>query len=319
MTSPVVVVPADSPRQIADSPQLARLREVAEVITHQEPIASATDLQNRVQNADAIINSRSHVKWPEPLLARLPKLRMIATCSIGTDAIDLSAAARLGIVVSNIPGKTAPVVAEHALALILATAKRLAFQTAELKAGRWTATQNVMLAGKTLGVVGTGAIGSQMVRLGRAIGMNVVAWTFNPSEDRAAHLGVRFVELDELLRASDVVSLHVKLTDQTRGLIGARELKLMRAGSLLINSARGAVVDAEALVAAVLSGHLAGCGLDVFDPEPLPADHPILTCDQVVLSPHNADQTPEGIELLNEGAVDNVLAFLRGTPENVVT
>lgn len=221
--------------------------------------------------------------------------------------IDLATARELGIVVCNQPGRTAPLVAEHAFGLMFALAKRAAFQTAELKAGRWTRKENIFLQGKTLGVVGTGAIG-----------MKVLAWTFHPSPERAQALGVRFVELDELLASSNVVSLHVKLTEDSRGLIGPRELAQMKPGALLINCARGGVVDTAALVEALHSGHLGGAALDVYDREPLPADHPLLACEQVILTPHNADQTPEGIDLLNEGAVDNVIAFLEGQPRNVV-
>src|SRR5439155_6406979 len=143
-----------------------------------------------------------------------------------------------------IPGKTAPVVAEHAFGLMLACAKRVVFQSDELRAGRWgTRIDNVYLHGKTLGVIGAGPIGARMAQLGRAIGMDVVAWTFHPSPERAARLGVEFVELDDLLRRSDVVSLHLGLTDQTRGMLGRRELGLMKRGALLINTGRGALVD----------------------------------------------------------------------------
>ena len=148
---------------------------------------------------------------------------------------------------------------------------------------------------------------------------SLVAWSFHPSEEKADRLGFQYVELDQLLRQSDAVSLHVKLTDDSRDLIGQRELALMKPGSLLINTARGAVVKSDALVASLQSGQLAGAGLDVFDIEPLPADHPILACEQVVLTPHNADQTPEGIDLLNQGCVENVMAFLNGKPRHVVT
>ena len=149
--------------------------------------------------------------------------------------------------------------------------------------------------------------------------MRCLAWTFNPSPERAKELGVEFVELDELLKESDVVSLHVRLSPDSHHIIGARELGLMKPGALLINGGRGELVDDTALVEALQSGHLAGAGLDVFAQEPIPAGHPILACDQVVLTPHLADQTPEGIELLNEGAVTNVIAFLQGRPNNVVT
>jgi D-3-phosphoglycerate dehydrogenase len=149
--------------------------------------------------------------------------------------------------------------------------------------------------------------------------MQVLAWTFNPSPAREQALGARFVALEELLRQADVVSLHVKLTERSRGLIGARELALMKPGALLVNTARGAVVDTTALIEALHARRLAGAALDVFDTEPLPANHPLLACEQVVLTAHNADQTPEGNELLNAGVVDNVIAFLEGRPQNVVT
>jgi D-3-phosphoglycerate dehydrogenase len=148
--------------------------------------------------------------------------------------------------------------------------------------------------------------------------MRVQAWTFRPSGDRAANLGVQFVPLEELLSTSDVISLHVQLTDRTRGLIGARELGLMKPGALFINTARGPIVDSLALCEALHSGHLGGAGIDVFEVEPLPPNDPLLSCAQVVLTPHNADQTPEGMELLNAGVVENVIAFLEGWPQNRV-
>lgn len=177
--------------------------------------------------------------------------------------------------------------------------------------------ENVFLQGKTLGVIGAGAIGSELARLAGAIGMEVVAWTFHPTPERALRLGVRYLGLDELLATADVVTLNVALTDETAGMIGERELGLMKPGAFLVNGGRGALVETDALVRALHSGHLGGAGLDVYDTEPLPADDPILTCEQVALTPHMADQTPEGTELLNEGAVDNVIAFLEGNPRNV--
>ena len=314
-----MVVPGDDPVQIAGSPHLERLEPHGDVILYSDRPASTEEKVRRAEPADILINTRGVVTWTAEALRALPKLRMITTCSIGTDMIDLEAARESGIVVSNQPGQTAPVVAEHMFGLMFAAAKRAAFQTQELRAGRWTRMDNIMLRGKTLGIVGTGNIGAEVARLGRAIGMDVIAWTFHPSSERAEELGIRFVELDELLREADVVTIHVKLTDDTRRMIGAPEFELMKPGALLVNGARGDIVDPEALVDALRSGHLGGAALDVYDQEPLPADHPILSCGQVVLTPHNADQTPEGIDLLNEGAVDNILAFLSGHPRNVVT
>jgi phosphoglycerate dehydrogenase-like enzyme len=272
----------------------------------------------RAKDATILLNSRGAVKWPGEVLRQLPKLKFITVFGIGTDSIDLVTAKELGITVSNIPGKTAPVVAEHAFALMLAAAKRVVFQTGEMRAGRWgTRIDNVYLNGKTLGVMGAGPIGARMMALGKGLGMKVIAWTFNPTPERAAELGVEFVSKDELLQQSDVVSLHLPLTDQSRKLIGARELAMMKPTALLVNTGRGPLVDEAALVAALNAGKIAGAGLDVFEQEPLPADSAILKCEQVVLSPHNADSTPEGLDFLNLGAVENVLAFLDGKPQNV--
>ena len=313
-----IVVPGDDPPQIAGSSQLERLEPYGDVTVYETRPESFEEKIERVRDAQVIINSRGIVNWHEPELRELPGLRMITTCSIGTDMIDLEVARELEIVVSNQPGRTAGVVAEHMFGLMFAVAKRAAFQTAQMKAGRWPRLMNFMLQGKVLGVVGTGNIGAEMARLGRALGMEVVAWTFNPSEERAQELGVRFVELEELLETADVVSLHVKLTEETRHLIGVKELERMKEEALLLNGARGEVVDLEALVEVLNGGHLGGAGLDVYPQEPLPADHPILGCEQVVLTPHAADQTAEGVELLNEGAVENVIAFLEGRAQNNV-
>jgi phosphoglycerate dehydrogenase-like enzyme len=313
-----IVIPGDDPAQFQGTPQLERLRALGHVVLYADRPATADEKVRRAGGAAVLVNSRGAVKWPGEVLRRLPDLRLIALCGIGTDAVDLAAAKEMGIAVCNVPGRTAPIVAEHALALIFAVARRAWYQTNELKCGRWTRRDNVYLRGKTLGVVGTGAIGAEAARLGRAVGMEILAWTFRPSPGRAAELGVTFVPLEELLRRADVVGLHVKLTEQTRRLIGAREFALMKPGALFVNTARGAVVDTDALVAALNSGHLGGAGIDVYETEPLPAGHPLLACEQVVLTPHNADQTPEGTDLLNDGVVENVTAFLEGRPRNRV-
>ena len=312
-----MVVPGDEPLHIQGSPHLDRLAPFGEVIVYPDRPSDEQKLE-RVGDAEVIINTRGAVTWHSEALRSLPRLRLIAVCAIGTDSIDVATATEMGVAVSNLPGRTAGVVAEHIFGLILAVAKRAAFQTIELKSGRWTRRDNVYLQGKTLGVVGTGAIGSELARLGGAIGMDVVAWTFHPSDERARRLGVRYVELDELLSTATVVSLNVALTEETRGMIGEREIGLMKPGALLVNGGRGALVEKDALVEALHSGHLGGAGLDVYDVEPLPADDPILSCDQVVLTPHLADSTPEGVELLNRGVVDNVIAFLEGRPQNIV-
>ena len=315
MSEPVnIVVPGDDPRQIANSPALDRLASWGHVTVHSDRPASEEEKIARARDADVILNSRSAITWRESDFAQLPKLRLIATCSVGTDAIDLDAARARGIVVSNQPGVNAPFVAEHMFGLMFAVAKQAAVQTAALKQGKWLLPTNLMLQGKRLGIVGTGAIGAEMARLGRAIGMDVVAWTFNPSPERAESLGVNFLGLDELLESSDVVSLHVRLSAESTGLIDAAALARMKPSAILLNGARADVVDHRALVEALEAGRLFGAGIDVFSREPVPADDPILACERVVLTPHAADQTPEAVVATNEAAVDNIIAFLEGNP-----
>jgi phosphoglycerate dehydrogenase-like enzyme len=313
-----IVIPGDDPPQLQGSPHLARLKSYGEVILYVDRPSTVEDKVRRAGNAVCLINSRGAVKWPAEVLRRLSRLKMITVCGIGTDAIDLETAKELGIIVCNLPGQTAPIVAEHALGLMLALAKRAWFQTSELKSGRWTSQDNVYLRGKTLGLVGAGNIAAELARLGKAIGMEVLAWTFHPTPERAARLGVTFVSLQEMMSRSDVVSLHMKLTSESRGLIGVEQIGWMKRGAMLINTARGPILDSKALVDALNSGQLGGAGIDVFDAEPIAADHPLLACQQVVLTPHNADQTPEGMELLNAGVVDNVIAFLQGHSRNRV-
>lgn len=313
-----IIVPGDSPPQIQGSPHLERLEPYGDVVIYTDRPDTIEEKIRRAEDADIIINSRGMVKWQAEVLKELPNLKLISLCSIGTDMIALDEAKKRGIVVCNQPGRTAPVVAEHSFGLMFALAKRAAFMTSALKKGEWHRMDNVYLQGKTLGVIGTGHIGSEMARLAKAIGMNVIGWTYNPSTERAKQLGIQYVSLENLLRLSDVVSLHVKLTDDSYHLIGEQELELMKSNALLINTARGEVIDINALVRTLINGDLGGAAIDVYDQEPLPDNHPILSCEQVILTPHCADMTPEGVDLLNEGAIDNIIAFLNGIPKNVV-
>ncbi len=312
-----IVVPGDDPPQVQGSPHLDRLEPYGDLTLYTDRPTTMDEQLARVEGAHVIMNTRGAVKWFRETLEQLPELRLIATCSIGTDMVDLEAAKERGVVVCNQPGKIAPYVAEHIIGLMFAVAKRASYQTAELKAGRWGLRQNIYLRGKTIGVIGTGNTGAEVARIANTLGMRVIAWTYNPSPERAQALGVEFVELDDLLRESDVVSIQVRLSDDSREMLGPREFELMKPGAIFVNGGRGELVNTDALVEALNSGHLAGAGLDVFDQEPLPPDHPILSCEQVVLTPHIADQTPEGVESLNEGCVTNVIAYIEGRPQNV--
>ena len=312
------MVPGDDPPQIQSSQHLDRLTPYGDIVLYTDRPTTSKEKVNRAKEADILINSRGMVNWTAPVLRQLPKLQMITTCSIGTDMIDLQVAKELGVVVCNQPGRTAPVVAEHAFGLMFALAKRAAFHTTETKAGRWNRIDNIFLRNKVLGIIGTGNTGSEMIKLGQAIGMSVIAWTLHPSQERADRLSIQYVSLEELLQTADVISLHVKLTNESKNLIGKQELELMKQGALLINCARGEIVQTDALVEALNVGHLGGAGIDVYDQEPPPFDYPLLACKQVILTPHCADMTPEGVDLLNQGAVDNIIAYLEGHPKNTV-
>lgn len=316
---PLVVIPGDYPEVILHTPHLERLRrEPVEVAYYNTRPQNEEEKLERARDATVILNTRGIVRWPEQSLRALPKLKLIACCSIGVDCVDLKTARELGITICNVPVLTATIVAEHALALLLGAARRLAYMTSEMKSGRWPTRQLIYLSGRRLGVIGTGNIGCEMIRMARGLGMDVVAWSMNPDPAKAARLGFRYVDRDELFATSDAISLHLKLTDDSRGLVDRAALAKMKEGALLVNTARGAIVDHAALVDALNSGHLGGAALDVFETEPLAPDDPILKCEQVILTPHVADHMPEALDLLSGGAVDNVIAYLAGRPQNVV-
>ncbi|MBV8702693.1 MAG: 2-hydroxyacid dehydrogenase [Acetobacteraceae bacterium] len=247
-----------------------------------------------------------------------PRLRLIQLMSAGYDRIDIAAARRAGVPVCNNGGANAVAVAEHALLLMLAVSRRLAWQHAMVVSGRWrgndvASVRLFELYGRTLGIVGLGTIGKKVARLARAFGMDVLYYDIaRLSEDEADQLGVRFRLLNELLRGSDIVSLHVPLTRLTRHMIGAAELRLMRPDAYLINTCRGPVVDEAALHEALASGAIAGAGLDVFEQEPPAADNPLFALDNVVLTPHFAGPTWDNQYTRFRNAFDNVQRVARG-------
>jgi D-3-phosphoglycerate dehydrogenase len=275
---------------------------------------SEDSLIERIAGAEIVINIRSSTRFGESVFQRTPDLRLLSLWGTGTDNVDLAATGRHRVTVTNTPGVSAFSIAEHALALMLAVARRIPRLDREVRQGGWPRGQAAQMHGKTLGVIGLGAVGRQFARLGAGIGMRVIAWTMHP--DPA--LGFDFVALDELLRSSDVVSLHLRLSDETRGFLGARELEKLKPSAILINTARGPIVDQEALLDALTVGRIAGAGLDVFDVEPLPNGHALTHLENVVLTPHSAGVTPEALEAGLQLSIDNVWNFLGGHPTNVV-
>lgn len=315
----LLVIPDDEPPVLAGTPLEARARALAERVEwHITRPAGIQDTIDRIKDADAVINIRSAVPFPRPALAACPNLKLLSVWGTGVDHVDLTAAAEMGITVANTPGYGAPYVSEHALALALAVSRKIVQNDRRIRAGGWTEGFIDELYGKTLGVVGTGAIGQRMIQLGKGIGMQVIAWTVNPSPERAAAYGVDFVPLEQLLQQSDVVSLHLALSPLTAGFIGRERLALMKPTAILVNVARGAVVDEAALVDALRAGQIAGAGLDVFTAEPLPPGHPLAQLDNVVLSPHNGSMAYNGTMRGLEMSIENLEAFAAGRPVNVV-
>ena len=208
--------------------------------------------------------------------------------------------------------------AEHALALMLAVARRIPQIDVETRRGTWPRGLITQLHGKTLGIIGLGAIGRQTARIARGIGMRVVAWTMHPSSELARELGLALVDLDELYEISDVVSLHLRQSPETTGFIGKREFQRMKPNAIFINTARGPIADERALIAALEEKRIAGAGLDVFDVEPLPKDHPLTRLSNVVMTPHAGGAAPEVLEVGLQLAVDNLFAYFEGKPVNVV-
>jgi len=313
-----IVVPDDKPPVLAGTAEEERLRQLGDVRIYDSLALTAERLLHRIADADIVVNIRASSVFSREVLEHCPRLKLISIYGVGVDNVHIRAASDLGITVTNTPGYSAMAVGEMSLALMLAAARRIVQNDRIMRASGWAQGYALQLCGKTLGVIGAGNIGQRVIELGRSMGMKVIAWTFNPSPERAGRYGVEFVDLDELLRRSDVVSIHLRASPQTDNLIGKRELTLMKPTAILINTARGSIVNEQDLIEALTNGTIAGAGLDVFAHEPLPPGHPLRSLDNVVLSPHTAAMVPEATLVGLAMAVDNVAHFLRGIPANAV-
>jgi phosphoglycerate dehydrogenase-like enzyme len=309
---PRIVIPDDEPAVMAPSAAFGKLQGVDVRLFSARP-ASADQLVERIGSAEVVINIRSTTTFTRGVMERCPKLQLISIWGTGTDNVDLAEARARGIRVTNTPGVSAVAVAEHAMTLIVAVAKHLVEVDHEVRQGEWPRAMVMQLRGRTLGLIGTGAIGREVARLGSGLGMKVIAWSFHPAGD-----GAEWVSFEDVFRRSDVVSVHVRQSPDTLGFIGRDQFDMMKPGSFFINTARGAVVNEAELVDALRSGRIAGAGLDVFEKEPLPAGSPLRTLRNVVLTPHAAGITPEATEAGLALAIDNVLSFIAGRPMNVV-
>jgi phosphoglycerate dehydrogenase-like enzyme len=280
-------------------------------------IADADELVEALAGAEVVVAMRERTPFPASTLDRLPDLKLLITTGLANAAIDIAAAQRNGVVVCGTNGKR-PATAELSWGLILALARKIPTEDANMRRGGWQTTIGTDLADATLGLVGLGSLGRWMVPVAKAFGMEVIAWSSNLDAEEARAAGAEPVTKDELFERSDFISVHYKLSERSRGLIGAADLALMKPSAYLVNTSRGPIVDTDALLEALEAGTIAGAGIDVYDTEPLPADHPLRSAPNTILTPHIGYVTEDTYSVFFADAVDDVLAWLDGAPVRVI-
>jgi phosphoglycerate dehydrogenase-like enzyme len=301
-------------RRMAD---WASLPAGTEVVVFADHLSGTDAVAKRLADFDAVVAMRERTPFPRALLERLPKLKLLVTTGMRNASIDVAAAIERGITVCGTAGLPYPT-AELTWGLILGLFRRIPTEDRATREGRWQVSCGLGLNGKTLGVIGLGGLGSRVAKIGRAFEMDVIAWSQNLTAARATEVGARLVTKEELLARSDVVSVHLVLGDRTRGLLGARELARMKPTAYLVNTSRGPIVEETALVDAVRKGTIAGAGLDVYDEEPLPLDHPLRNLPNTVITPHLGYVTEEGYQIFYGHALEDVKGWLAGQPVRVL-
>jgi phosphoglycerate dehydrogenase-like enzyme len=275
------------------------------------------EIAKRLRDFEVVMALRERTPFPRSLLEKLPNLKLLATAGMHNASIDVKAATEFGILVCGTAGRKSSTV-ELTWGLILAVIRNIPFECYATRTGKWQQTVGIELEGKTLGVMGLGDIGSKVAEVGRAFHMDVIAWSQNLTEERAAECGTHLVTKDELFKQSDIVTIHLVLSDRTRGLVSWNELQLMKSTAFVINTSRGPIVDEKALIKALEKKIIAGAGLDVFDEEPLPENHPLLSLDNAVLTPHLGYVTEEVYRIYYGETLENIVSFLKGAPQRVL-
>ncbi|MFJ9056879.1 D-2-hydroxyacid dehydrogenase family protein [Streptomyces sp. NPDC102409] len=286
-----------------------------EVVSFAEHCATEDELASRLADFDIVVTLRERVPFPATLLGRLPRLRLIVASGMRNTSIDYAAAEQQGITVCGTASTATPPV-ELTWALLLGLARGVVTEANSLRdGGPWQSTVGADLHGRRLGILGLGKIGGRVATVGRAFGMEVVAWSENLTRERADETGALLAaSKEELLETSDFVSVHLVLSERTRGMLGAKELALMRPGSYLVNTSRAAIVDQDALLDVLRRGAIAGAGIDVFDVEPLPADHPMRSAPRLLATPHLGYVSQANYAAYYGDAVEDVRAWLDGEP-----
>jgi len=292
------------------------------------PAVTFTVFKRLLGNSDDVVKAltpfqivcmmRERTPFPRDVIKRLPNLRLLVTTGMRNASIDLNAAKEMNVLVCGTQSASHPT-AELTIAHFLEFTRKVGFENARMKAGvAWKSTFGRDLNGKTLGVIGLGRMGTQVANIAKAFGMKVIAWSQNLTPAKCEQLGVTFVSKDDLMRQADFITIHVQLSDRTRGLVGAADIARMKPSAFLVNTSRGPIVDETALIDALRDERIAGAGIDVFDPEPLPLDHPFRSLPRAQITPHLGYVTEDNYRLSYGQVVEDIRAFLAGKPIRVV-
>ena len=309
----------DDFEKVADTvPAYAKLKERADITLVRERLDSSEKIVARLRDFDALLLMRERTFFSDKEYGQLPKLKFIAQTGRTSVHLDLANATKRGIAISGTPSDSGSPTKELTVGLILALARKIPQVNQRMREERWPAIAGLRLEGKTIGVLGLGRIGNEVARIMKAFNTRVLGWSRSLTPERAAQVGAEAVPMETLLKESDFVTVHVHFNAQTTGLIGEKEIASMKRGAFLVNTGRGPIIDEKAMLAALESGHLGGVGLDVYDHEPLPMDHPLRRCDNAILMSHRGYATVEMLSERYEQAITNLLAYLDGNPSSLI-
>ena len=289
----------------------------ARVQSFQDHIADEDALVQRLSPFEVVVAMRERTPFPRSLVERLPNLKLLVTTGARNASFDMTAIKERNITVCGTRGSPTST-AELAWGLIIGLTRHIADEDRNIREGRWQTTIGPSLVGKKLACLGLGNLGSQVARVGKAFGMDVIAWSQNLTQERCDEIGARLVTKDELFQQADILTVHLVLSDRSRGLVGERELAMMKPTAYVINTSRGPIIDEDALIRAVQEDRIAGAGVDVYSVEPLPADHPYRSLKNTLLTTHIGYVTSDGYDFMYGDAVEDIKAFLAGAPVRAV-
>jgi len=297
---------------------LDRLNKLGEVKIFDDVPQSEDELVNRLKNTEIAILGWSDIT--SEVIVKLPHLKMISLWATGYDYVDIQTAKEKGIIVTNVPGYAAEAVAEHVFSLLLSFVRKISFADKHVKTGHfnWKEFRGIELAGKTMGIIGLGSIGSRVARISNCFGLNVIAFTTHPTDEKAKKFGVEFLSFDEVLSKSDFLTIHIPLSLETENLLGFTEFSKMKNDAIIINTSRGQIINETALIDALKSGKIAGACLDVLANDPPEKNNPLLNFENVLLTPHSAFHTTEALRRCTDICIDNVEGFIGDKLQNVV-